>query len=63
MKRIITSHDQLSVRHTNDRDVHLHHVVSRYGNHILKRQNWTMDVNFRHDRLKKNHPGIVKIVF
>ena len=19
---------------------------------------WTMDVNFRHDRLKKNHPAI-----
>ena len=25
----------------------------------LKKRNWTMDVNFKHDRLKKNHPGIV----
>ena len=24
-------------------------------------QNWTMDVNFRHDRLKKNHPEVFKM--
>ena len=36
MKRIMTSHAQFSLRHTNDRDVHIHHAVSRYGYHILK---------------------------
>ena len=35
MKRIITSHAQFSLRYTNDRDVYLHHVVSRYGYYIL----------------------------
>ena len=36
MKRINTSsHDQFSIRYTNDRDVYFHHVVSRYGNYFL----------------------------
>ena len=39
MKRIKrSSHDQLPVRRTNDRDVRVHHPVSRDGNHILNGQ-------------------------
>jgi hypothetical protein len=28
-------HAQFSIRHTDDRDVHIHHVVSRCGNYFL----------------------------
>ena len=36
MKRINTSsHDQFSLRYTNDRDVYFHHFVFGYGYHIL----------------------------
>ena len=36
MKHINTSsHDQFSLRYTNDRDVYFHHVVSRYGHYFL----------------------------
>ena len=33
-----SSHDKLPVRRTNDRDVHLHHVVSRHGDHLLEQE-------------------------
>ncbi len=32
----MTSYAQFSIRHTNDRDVHIHHSISRYGNHLLE---------------------------
>ena len=36
MKSINTSsHDQFSLRYTNDRDVYFHHVVSRHGHYFL----------------------------
>ena len=35
LQQIIKHYDKLSLRHTNDRDVHIHHVVSRHGNHLL----------------------------
>ena len=36
MKRINTSsHDQFSLRYTDDRDVYFHHVVSRHGHYFL----------------------------
>ncbi len=36
MKSINTSsHDQFSLRYTNDRDVYFHHVVSRHGYYFL----------------------------
>jgi len=35
LQQIIKHYDQLSLRHTDDRHVHIHHVVSRHGNHIL----------------------------
>ena len=35
MTRVKDFHDEFSLRHTNDRDVHIHHPVSRHGNHIL----------------------------
>ncbi len=31
----MTSYAQFSIRHTNDRDVHIHHPVSRHGNYFL----------------------------
>jgi len=33
-----SSHDKLPVRRTNDRDVHLHHVVSRHGDRLLEQE-------------------------
>jgi len=36
MTRVKDFHDEFSLRHTDDRDVHIHHAVSRYGYHILK---------------------------
>ena len=39
MKRIKrSSHDQLSVRHTNDRDVRVHQVVSRHRDRLLEQE-------------------------
>ena len=39
MKRIKrSSHDQLPIRRTNDRDVHLHYVVSRHGDRLLEQE-------------------------
>jgi hypothetical protein len=35
LQQIIKHYDKLSLRHTNDRDVHIHHVVSRCGNYFL----------------------------
>ncbi len=32
----MTSYAQFSLRHTNDRDVHIHHSISRYGNYLLE---------------------------
>ncbi len=32
----MTSYAQFSLRYTNDRDVHIHHSISRYGNHLLE---------------------------
>ena len=36
LQQIIDHYDQLSLRYTNDRDVRVHHPVSRRGNNILK---------------------------
>ena len=39
MKRIKrASHDQLSVRHTNDRYVYFHHAVSRHRDRLLEQE-------------------------
>ena len=39
MKRIKRfSHDQLPVRHTNDSDVRVHHVVSRHRDRLLEQE-------------------------
>ena len=39
MKRIKrSSHDQLPVRHTNDRDVRVHHAVSRHRDRLLEQE-------------------------
>jgi len=39
MKRIKrSSHDQLSVRHTNDRNVRVHHAVSRHRDRLLEQE-------------------------
>ncbi len=35
LQQIINHYDKLSLRYTNDRDVRVHHPVSRDGNHIL----------------------------
>ena len=35
LQQIIDHYDKLPVRHTNDRDVHFHHVVSRHGHYFL----------------------------
>ena len=35
LQQIINHYDKLSLRYTNDRDVRVHHVVSRHGNHLL----------------------------
>jgi hypothetical protein len=36
LQQIINHYDKLSLRYTDDRDVRVHHPVSRDGNHILK---------------------------
>ena len=36
LQQIIKHYDKLSLRYTDDGDVHIHHVVFGYGNHILK---------------------------
>ena len=36
LQKIIDHYDKLPLRYTNDRDVRVHHSVSRDGNHILK---------------------------
>ena len=36
LQQIIDHYDKFPLRYTNDRDVRVHHVVSRHGNHILK---------------------------
>ncbi len=36
LQKIIDHYDKFSLRYTNDRDVRVHHPVSRDGNHILK---------------------------
>ena len=39
MKRINTSsHDQFSIRYTNDRDVYFHHVVFGHGDYFLMKK-------------------------
>ena len=39
MKSIITSsHDEFSIRHTDDGDVYFHHVVSRRGDRLLEQE-------------------------
>ena len=38
LQQIINHYDKLSLRYTNDRDVRVHHPVSRHGNHILNEQ-------------------------
>ncbi len=39
MKRIKrSSHDQLPIRRTNDRDVRVHHVVSRHRDRLLEQE-------------------------
>ena len=35
LRKIIKHYDKLSIRHTDNRDVCFHHVVSRHGNYIL----------------------------
>ena len=36
LQQIIDHYDKLPLRYTDDRDVRVHHPVSRHGNHILK---------------------------
>ena len=36
LQKIIKHYDKLSLRHTDDRDVRVHHPVSRHGHHLLK---------------------------
>ena len=36
LQKIIDHYDKFSLRYTNDRDVRVHHPVSRDGNYILK---------------------------
>ena len=38
MTRVKDSHAQLSLRHTDDRDVRVHNAVSGDGHHILNEQ-------------------------
>ena len=38
LQKIITHYDKLSIRHTDDSDVHIHNAVSRDGHHILNEQ-------------------------
>ena len=38
LQQIINHYDKLSLRYTNDRDVRVHHPVSRDGNYILNEQ-------------------------
>ena len=48
MKSINTSsHDQFSLRYTNDRDVYFHHVVSRHGYYFL--MVWSYKEKYRKD--------------
>jgi hypothetical protein len=35
LQQIIKHYDKLSLRHTNDRDVRVHHPVSRHGDYFL----------------------------
>jgi len=36
LQQIINHYDKLSIRHTNDRDVYIHHAVYRIGHPLLK---------------------------
>ena len=38
LQQLINHYDKLSLRYTNDRDVRVHHPVSRDGNYILNEQ-------------------------
>ena len=38
LQKIIDHYDKFPLRYTNDRDVRVHHSVSRDGNHILNEQ-------------------------
>ena len=38
LQQIIKHYDQLSLRHTDDRHVHIHHVVSRHGDRLLEQE-------------------------
>ena len=38
LQKVINHYDKLPVRHTNDRDVCVHHVVSRHRDRLLEQE-------------------------